>query len=97
MLVVNELAAPVIRPLVVRTYEPVDHAAARIAQPRPAVAADIVKGAQRHVAVAHDDDRAEPDLDREELPGLRDLRLDTHEDPIAPKNPRDIRVEDFGT
>ena len=56
---------------------------------------DVVKGTQRHITVAHDDDRILVDLDREELPRLRDLRLDTDEDPVAPENPRDIRIEDF--
>jgi hypothetical protein len=97
VLIVDELAAPVVSTLVIRANQPVEGPATRIAQARPSVATDVVKGAHRHITIAHDNDRVVSDLYGEELARLRDLRFDAREDPIAAENPLNILFEHFRT
>src|ERR1700722_2426753 len=95
VLVIDELAAAVIGPLMIRADEPGERAAARIAQARPAMPANVMKGAKRRVSVTNDDDRIGTQLDRKELSGLRDLRIHADENPVAAEDARDVRVEDL--
>jgi hypothetical protein len=73
VLVVDELAAQVVGPLVIRTDEIPHDALASRAQSGATVAADIVEGAHRQVVVPHDDHGVGADFHRKEVAGLRNL------------------------
>ena len=93
VLVVNQLAAQVVGPTVIRADEVAHDAAAGVAQAGAAMPANVVECIDLHVIVANDDDGVGADLDREEVTWLRNLRLDADKNPIAAENPGDVLLD----
>ena len=74
----HQLARQVVGPAVVRAHDVADRAFVFIAQARAAVTAHVVERADRHVVVAHDQDRIAPQFHGHVVARLRNVRLDRH-------------------
>ena len=89
----DQVAVGPVGPLVVGADDVADRAARLLEQPRAAVPADVVEGADLLVVVAQDDHRVRADVDRDVVAGVGDLRLGGAEQPVLGEDRRDIQVE----
>ena len=79
----NQAPVECVGPLMIGTHQPRRRPALGGTNPRSAMPASVVEGAQSAVAVAQDDDRILADLHRQEVPRVRHLAIVAHEQPIA--------------
>ena len=75
--------------------EALDAALARGQQPRAAVAADVVEGAQLTGAVAHDEQRPARHLGCQDVAGLAQLRDAADRDPARREDPLALEGEEL--
>ena len=78
----DQAAVGPVGPLVVGADDVADLAARLLEQPRAAVPADVVEGADLLVVVAQDDHRVRADVDGDVVAGFGDLRLGGAEQPV---------------
>ncbi|MNT54976.1 hypothetical protein D3C72_1921780 [compost metagenome] len=91
----HQVAVQVVGPAVIRADDVADRALVRVAEPRAAMAADVVEGADLHVVVAYDQDRVVAELDRYVITRLWHVRLDRHLDPVLAENRLHVQREDI--
>ena len=92
----NQAAVQIVGPLMIGADEPLRRALGRGADPRAAMPARIMEGADRSVAAAQDDDRIVADLDREVVARRRDLAIVAGEQPVAVEEGFEIEAVELG-